>query len=119
MFTTDNGGMPTGAYPDLPLVNGAGYNAPLRAGKATVFDGGVRVRAWLTGGLVPEKLRGTTNDKLYHGADIVAGQLASVGLPIDHLDGIDLYDELINGGNGRDVLIIDLHSDTDYPPSSN
>jgi arylsulfatase A-like enzyme len=57
-FVSDNGG---------PLEHAT--NAPLRGGKHTFFDGGLRVEAFLSGGAVPPNLRGTTWDGLAHASD--------------------------------------------------
>ena len=57
-FVSDNGG---------PLEHAT--NAPLRGGKHTFFDGGLRVEAFLSGGAVPPALRGTTWPGLAHASD--------------------------------------------------
>ena len=42
-----------------------------RAGKTTLFEGGVRGASFITGGLVPAAIRGTKRDDLAHAVDIV------------------------------------------------
>ena len=41
----------------------------LATGKYSVFEGGIRVAAFVSGGLVPAQLRGTSNDETVHIAD--------------------------------------------------
>jgi len=65
-MTSDNGALPyteQGAWLDW------GCNWPLRSGKVTNYEGGIKVWAGMTGGLVPEELRGTTVDDLTHIVD--------------------------------------------------
>ena len=61
VYSADNGGY---------LGNG-GNSTPYRGGKFSDFDGGTRVPAWISGGLVPAAMRGTTLDTLVHIADWV------------------------------------------------
>ena len=52
VFSADNGG---------PIYKGgaaAANNWPLRGGKASNFEGGIRVNAWVSGGAVPAEVRG-------------------------------------------------------------
>lgn len=53
VFMSDNGG---------PLPTNTNY--PLRGGKFTNFDGGIRVVAFISGGYIPENMRGTSLDGL-------------------------------------------------------
>lgn len=84
-FFTDNGG---------PVASGA-VNTPLRAGKGTVYEGGVRVPfvvSW------PGKLpAGTTYDQPVSSLDVFATALAQAGLPmptdVKH-DGVNLVPHL-------------------------
>ena len=59
---TDNGGeLPyaSGGEPGVPNENGgAGNNYPLKGGKFSLWEGGIRGRAWITGGLLPPAHRG-------------------------------------------------------------
>jgi len=83
----------------VDLAENAANNWPLRGGKYSLFEGGIKVAAFISGGLVPAKLRGTTNNGIVHVADWyatfakLAGQdptdhrAAAAGLPpIDSLD---------------------------------
>ncbi len=64
IFTSDNGGVhwahPGNAYPapDPAMKKGFSSNAPLRAGKITAYEGGMRVPAFITwvGKLEPHKM---------------------------------------------------------------
>eukprot|EP00041_Stephanoeca_diplocostata_P004443 m.45135 g.45135 ORF g.45135 m.45135 type:complete len:667 (+) comp15116_c0_seq3:133-2133(+) len=49
VYTADNGG------------TGSGINFPLRGEKHTNWEGGMRTAAFVSGGLIPASLRGTTN----------------------------------------------------------
>jgi len=69
IFTTsDNGGTP---YTGTDWY-GWGCNWPLRGGKSTYFEGGIKNWFGMTGGLVPSEYKGTTFDSLTHITDIAA-----------------------------------------------
>jgi arylsulfatase I/J len=53
VFASDNGG------PIYRYGTPGGNNNPLRGGKASNFEGGIRVPAFVSGGYLPEKARGT------------------------------------------------------------
>ena len=57
VFSADNGGVDTG------------NNYPLRGEKHTSWEGGMRVTAFLAGGLLPENVRGTHSDAFVHVVD--------------------------------------------------
>jgi len=59
VFVSDNGG-------PLPA---AATNAPYRGGKHTLWEGGLRVRAFVTGSALPDSARGTTWGGLAHSSD--------------------------------------------------
>ena len=58
VVVSDNGG---------PLAHTT--NFPLRGGKHSFWEGGVRVESFISGGLVPESRRGTNWDGLAHSSD--------------------------------------------------
>lgn len=59
--SSDNGG---------PISSGKGANNyPLKGGKATDWQGGVRVNAFVTGGSLPQSMRGQRTDGYIHIAD--------------------------------------------------
>jgi len=65
-MTTDNGALP---YTHETTYTDWGCNWPLRSGKVTNYEGGIKVWAGLSGGLLPKELRGTTFDGLAHIVD--------------------------------------------------
>jgi len=112
VVTTDNGGMPNnvGKFTDGWLANGCGLNIPLRGGKVTTFEGGVRGMAFITGGKLPDELRGKVNKKgLFHSIDIAAGQLhaAKASVPKD-IDGIDLFTHAFNEDEGHEMVFLQI-----------
>eukprot|EP01063_Lacrimia_lanifica_P025760 TRINITY_DN3371_c0_g1_i2.p1 TRINITY_DN3371_c0_g1~~TRINITY_DN3371_c0_g1_i2.p1 ORF type:complete len:532 (+),score=153.21 TRINITY_DN3371_c0_g1_i2:95-1690(+) len=62
VWTSDNGGM-------WKPKTGGGNNFPLRGEKHTNWQGGMRTQTFVSGGVVPAGLRGTTNDGTYHVSD--------------------------------------------------
>eukprot|EP01084_Bolivina_argentea_P227463 384153_1 len=71
-LTTDNGGMPywDNQNTQYPFILSYGCNLPYRAGKMTLFEGGVKGIGLLSGGLIEEMgLNGTKNDILTHCSD--------------------------------------------------
>ncbi|XP_033126280.1 arylsulfatase B-like [Anneissia japonica] len=59
VFTTDNGGRP----------HLGGYNWPLRGGKSSLWEGGLRGLGFIHSPLLPPRVRGTVNDNLMHVSD--------------------------------------------------
>ena len=75
---SDNGG---------PIQSGqAANNHPLRSGKLTSWEGGLRVNAFVSGGVLPESVRGTQSIALVHTCDFYAtvADAAQVD-PTDHV----------------------------------
>merc|ERR1712086_323385 len=66
VFTSDNGGTQD---PFNSTKNVGGNNYPLRGGKHSNWQGGMRTQTFISGGLVPTALRGSTNNATYHIAD--------------------------------------------------
>ncbi|CAE8635175.1 unnamed protein product [Polarella glacialis] len=111
VMSSDNGG-PTYNIP--PLGPGAANNAPLRGGKMSDWEGGIRVNAFVSGGAIPLGKRGSILKEFVHMADwyttfcSIAGvdsrdeKAATAGLP--PVDGID-HSQLLIGdakpGSGK------------------
>ena len=75
--------------PNQPSQNGgpiyqsgaAGANNwPLRGGKMSNWNGGIRINAYASGGLVPAARRGTIEEGLFHGCDAYATFCALAGV---------------------------------------
>ena len=96
LFFSDNGG---------PIYAG-GNNDPLRGGKYSEFEGGVRVSAFASGGLIPESKRGKVSDGIISVADVYSTLCALAGVdPFDKkgeaaglppVDGLDLSAMLVD-----------------------
>ena len=128
ILSSDNGGYvksPSGACvsettaPELPssdrghgtsCFNGeAGANNwPLRGGKYSMFEGGIRVPAFVSGGFLPAAVRGTRIDAMIHIADWYATLCSLAGVdPTDRwaaasglppIDSLDMW-PLLSGRN--------------------
>ena len=85
--------------PSNLLNTGGANNFPLRGGKIGVMEGGIRLNAFASGGLIPPAQRGTTYEGWLHLADFYATACALAGVdptdqraaaaglpPIDSLD---------------------------------
>jgi len=77
VFSSDNGGREDHTF--------GGNNYPLRGMKFSDFEGGTRVAAWASGGVIPQAARGTSVSHLIHICDWYAtfAHLAGVD-PVDH-----------------------------------
>merc|ERR550537_2159035 len=62
VMSSDNGG-------PVDLAENAANNWPLRGGKYSMFEGGIRVNAFVSGGFIPEPVRGTKLDGMIHISD--------------------------------------------------
>ena len=86
----------------IPGKSGAGSNWPLRGGKFTLFEGGVRVPAFLHSPLLPAERIGARHSGLFHLTDIVPTFLDLAGAKMDpskarQLDGISQVQALWYG----------------------
>lgn len=121
IVTTDNGGIPD--YGEFPQSSGCNY--PLRAGKGSVFEGGVRAIGFVNGGanVLPSNVRGTNISSLVHIVDWVPTILAMVTNPDKlhtniTLDGYDIWDVLVNGDPGkRNSIPLDINYNVSFPNS--
>jgi len=99
VFQSDNGG-------HIQLKTGAGNNYPLRGGKETDFDGGIRAVSFVTGGYLPDSRRGQVENGLMHISDWYATFTNMVGVDerdpvavdagLPDVDGLNLW-PLISG----------------------
>lgn len=98
VFSTDNGG-------PLSLPQAAANNNPLRGGKHSVFEGGVRGTAFVTGGYLPEHRRNKIENGMIHISDWYYTFCSMVGVdPFDEnafkhglppVDGYDVWPLII------------------------
>ena len=117
LFFADNGG---------PIYAG-GNNYPLRGGKYSEFEGGVRVSAFASGGLIPPSKRGTVSNGLVAIADVYTTLCGLAGVdPTDEtaeaaglppIDGLDISPMLVDAQVGvsesprKEVQLMPLHPD--------
>ncbi|MEO1526008.1 MAG: sulfatase-like hydrolase/transferase [Planctomycetota bacterium] len=95
VFLSDNGG---------PTAELTSSNAPLRGGKGSLYEGGVRVpMIWSLPGRIPE---GRSEDRIVTSLDIAATALDLAGLEANSMaDGISLLEWLDNPiGRGHDEV---------------
>jgi len=104
-MTSDNGG--------LPYTGGTGWsdwanNWPLRSGKVTNYEGGIKVWAGMSGGLLPKALRGTTFDGLTHITDFAATamRLAMTKNEFEERGTVSGSDKIVDG---RNLFSLDAH----------
>jgi len=93
---SDNGGM-THWGDGFPAS--ASSNWPLRGGKATLFEGGVRSASFITGGWLPRSTAATKYKHLLHVSDILPSLTSAAGiqLPADvPFDGVDAWEHIMN-----------------------
>jgi len=88
IFTSDNG-----------ADTHYGDNFPLRGEKQTVWNGGLQVPAFVTGGVLPADRRGTSLDEMIHVTDWFPTILSAVGIDYDNsnLDGMNVWDTIKSG----------------------
>ena len=96
VLTSDNGGLST-----LPRRPGPTSNAPLRAGKGWLYEGGIRVPLIVAG---PGVRAGATCDAPARSEDVFPTLLDLCGLPArpgSHADGVSLAPALAGAGDGE------------------
>lgn len=92
VVASDNGG--------CPFPSSSGSNYPLRGSKGFLWEGGVRVNALVSGGIIPRSARGSTYPHMFHVTDwlptLIQGVLGNAsaleGLLVD---GVDHWDALL------------------------
>merc|ERR1719453_1882906 len=78
----------------LTLKASASANWPLRGGKTTTFEGGVRSVSFVFGGALADSVRGTKRTELMHAVDIfptLAGLANASVSKYNSLDGLNLW----------------------------
>jgi len=108
IFSSDNGG-------EIQMECCAGNNYPLRGGKGSVFEGGIRAAAFITGGYLPDNRIGKIETGMMHIADWYTTFCEMIGVdPFDDnadyhglppVDGVNLW-PLISGENSTSPRII-------------
>ncbi len=72
---------------------------PYRAGKGTLFEGGIHGLAFISGELIPESLRGTTSNLFLHAIDwlptFVKGIAGGSLRETNGLDGMNMWDFIL------------------------
>jgi len=100
-------------------INEGASNFPLRGSKATLWEGGIKATAWVTGGALPEHRRGRSMDALMHISDWFPSLCSLAGVDyeaegIQPLDGVDQIDNIVSGETDiywpRDTLVHNIDS---------
>lgn len=104
-------------------VEAGGSNWPLRGGKGTNFEGGVRLPALVNGGRLAAALRGKNETGLVHMCDLYATFAAQAGVdPSDGawapVDGLDLSALLVSGANATSPRTRIVHQHDMYNKSA-
>ena len=92
IFASDNGG----------CAASGGRNYPLRGQKGTLFEGGLRVEAFMYSSLLPASARGKNFHGLFHVSDWFPTLVSMTGSSYTGdddmpLDGVDQFDSIVHG----------------------
>lgn len=104
VFTTDNGGN----------LGGSGSNWPLRGGKYTFWEGGVRGTSFIHSPLLPSKMRGSSWDGLAHAVDWYPTFASLAGVSVDKtgplpVDGVNIWKSITeNTTSAHDHVFIQI-----------
>eukprot|EP00039_Didymoeca_costata_P016350 m.290869 g.290869 ORF g.290869 m.290869 type:complete len:717 (+) comp16380_c0_seq43:195-2345(+) len=113
IFASDNGGEASTLYHLTGTKEWAPYrNYPLRGLKKSVYEGAMRVPAFISGGVVPVSQRGTKLTGYFHMADWLATLSRFAGVKsfedkraekhnLPKLESYDMYDFLMRGKSGE------------------
>jgi len=123
ILTTDNGGMVD--WSNRSRIAGGvsqsyGCNMPYRGGKATLYEGGMKAVGAISGGVIPEHLRGSSSNVLMHAIDWAPTIIGALGYRIDGLfDGEDVLDYLVKGKpinehNENRLLYLDIEKNGSF-----
>lgn len=111
IVASDNGADP---LQQNKSAGGSGSNYPLRGMKGYMFDGGVRVPAFVHSPLLPSSVKGTNYKGLFHVSDwlptVIGGIMDRADiLPRKDFDGIDQWDTITQRqGQTRDSVLINI-----------
>jgi len=95
--STDNGGMTT-FKPVTPPASAAS-NWPLRGGKTTLFEGGVRGISFVAGGFLPTSASGRVVHGLLQHVDVPVTLAALGNATLAGVDGLDVWDVVAKGSD--------------------
>jgi arylsulfatase A-like enzyme len=97
IFTSDNGGLLLRSRQDENFIR-ASWNHPLRAGKGTLYEGGLRIPAIISW---PGHIQGDRLSKeILISTDLYPTLAEVAGLEIEHsIEGISLLEHLLSGGD--------------------
>ena len=101
VYASDNGG----------CRDSGGYNSPLRGGKHYLYEGGVKVPAFISGGVVPDAIRGKPYLGLFHVTDWIP---TITGL-VQNVIGEEMIDMANLGLDGVNHWTNIATGSTDYP----
>merc|ERR1712232_1249604 len=77
-----------------------GCNFPLRGGKATLFEGGMRGVSFVTGGALPSQAKGSTRHGLMQHVDVAVTLATLGGASLEggyKVDGFNVWDAIVHG----------------------
>lgn len=120
VFTADNGG---------PTTTGDGVGArnwPMRGGKHSVWEGGVRVTGLVSGALLNPAVSGNTYSGLMHAADWLPTLATAAGIELPsepglaNIDGVSQWDAINSGHqvSPRQYLVVGNSTDLCTPQPS-
>jgi arylsulfatase A len=94
VFTSDNGGLLLRGAEDPRFIR-ASWNHPLREGKGTLYEGGLRIPAIVRW---PGHIEGNrTSDEIIVSTDLYPTLAAAAGIEFDHeIEGVNLLPHLLN-----------------------
>ena len=99
-LTGDNGPQALDLCGDPGRHVGAGSSFPYRGGKYTLFQGGVQTPAFISGGAVDDRYKGTRSAHVVHAVDWMPTLLGFTHFDVDTLDdslvdGHDMWHEIV------------------------
>ncbi|XP_042144456.1 arylsulfatase I-like [Ixodes scapularis] len=110
VFCSDNGALPWG------FKSNRGYNWPLRGGKFTLYEGGVRGTAFLWSRRLKNTKR--VSNQLMHISDWLPTLYSSAGgnvSDLGNIDGVDMWDSLsASHKSQRDMVVLNINSVLNY-----